>query len=169
MAAPLYGLACKLAHESGKFLASSERLGPYFGASQKSIDRAKKQLKNAGWFEQIQQGYFEPNVYTVVRRHEDWAAKHPGQCCVKTEFPWTLENDKLGQGIFMASGGRLQPKSYQMNVIRKEIALSDERILQEFEEWYPNQCHNSKFQMGHFIKLLRVVQKNEIDALAVAV
>lgn len=88
---------------------------------------------DVGFAEIVSPGKFETNAYRLLS-HKEWLAKHPGQCAVKETFPWTGEDDKLGQNLWNASGGRLQCKRHQVKMLRS-MGLDDRQIVTEFKRF----------------------------------
>jgi hypothetical protein len=165
----VYDFACNIAYKEKRFYVSVERAARYLGLASNTVRQAYRELTEKGWFRLIEEGNYSPNVYEPVLNHDAWVAANPGQCCVKSSFPWTLENDELGQAIWAITGGKIKPKSHSMKAIRKmirELGCSAEDVAEDFRKWYPNQNHAPKYVLGHFIKHFRELSKIKVLAIA---
>ena len=127
----IYPFAHRLSRRSHKFSCSSETVGEFFGRDRKTVLRAFGELCKVGFFELIEKGRFDVNVYRVLS-HTEWAAKNPGKCAQKVQYPWTGEGDKLGQRLYAASGTRVKFRSYQVAAFRN-TGLDEETIVSLFE------------------------------------
>lgn len=134
----LYALTVK---NGGHYFSSKERFMEYLGASRDGVDKAFKLLEKQGWIEreyldpqntfEIRKKEYRSKDYRVVS-HNEWAEKHPGQCCVKELMPWDgEEQDKLGQDLWKFSGGKLKWFANQLAALRGS-GLSDAEIGSEF-------------------------------------
>jgi hypothetical protein len=154
----VYQFACSIAHETKRFYLSAEKVAEHLGFDHKAVRRAYKELVKKGWFALIEQGYYSPNSYEPILNHDAWAKMNPGQCCEKTVFAWTNENDKLGQALWASTGGNIKPKTHIIKALRKmikEFGRSEEDAVAEFKSWYPHQFHAPRYVMGHFLKHCR--------------
>jgi hypothetical protein len=130
----LYSFARRISKESGRFHGSVVGMAEYFGVSRFTAQRAIAALVDLGFFVQVAREPFSPVVYRPVS-HNDWAAKHPGNCAVKEWFPWSSEGgDELGVRLWNASGGKVKFMSFQLVALRN-TGLSDEQIVAAFEEF----------------------------------
>jgi len=124
------------------FFASAKSLATYFNYSEGHIGRGLRELEKAGFFQLIARKKFRPTHYRVLS-HEDWAAKHKGQCTAKVEFPWTGEGDPLGQSLWKMSGGQVKFADFQVKSLRK-MGMDANTIEQEFSSFWENTGHRMK-------------------------
>ena len=165
----VYDFMCNVAHKTQKFYVSVERTANYLGIHPDTVRDAIKELVANRWCFLLQKGYYEPNVYQPVLNHKEWAAANPGQCCEKTVFVWTAENDKLGQALWAVTDGQIKPKSHIIKSIRgmmKQLGCSQDEVTAEFKTWYPRQHHAPKYIMGQFLKHFRDLKKVTLKAVA---
>jgi len=169
VAGMIYGFACKIARESGKYAVSVESCADYFDLDPRAVRKAYHELSEEGWFVLLTVGYYAPNVYQPMQKHDDWAKAHIGRCCVKTEFPWTVDNNSFGQRLFAATGSKpqLKPhiKRHHLKALRKSMSSygdSESEVVALFEEWYPSQFHSPRFVMGQFIKHYRTLSTSSL-------
>jgi len=129
----VYNLAYRVAKKSGVFSGSTVEVGKYFGARRQTIGDAFAQLEALGFVEEITNGKSdgESNTYRVLS-HKEWAAKHPGQCCEKVEFPFG--HDELGKQLYAASGGKVMFRDFQMANYKK-TGQTDEQIVQRWKDF----------------------------------
>ena len=113
-----------------RFFASAESLATYFGYSECHVCRGLKELETAGFFQLIARKKFKPTHYRVVS-HEEWALKHPGQCTIKVEFPWTGEGDPLGQTLWKMTCGEVKFADFQVKGLRN-LGMDEDEIAAEF-------------------------------------
>jgi hypothetical protein len=134
-AAALHPFALRISRKSGRFHCSAVRLAKYFRVSKWTVLRAMEALTIAGFFVPISKELFESTNYRVVL-HTDWAKTHPGQCVVKTEFPWSGEpGDELGRRLYTASGARTKWYPNLLDSLRK-TGLADDEIVSRFEDFF---------------------------------
>jgi hypothetical protein len=171
VAAMIYGFACKIARESGKFSVSVESCAEYFDLDPRAVRKAYHELAERGWFVLVMSGDYAPNVYQPILKHEEWAKSHDGECCVKIEFPWTVDNDPFGQRLFAATGSKPQLKAHikrhHLMALRKNMSKSgstESEVVAIFKEWYPNQLHKPFHLMAQFIRHHRTVSTPSLMA-----
>jgi len=137
LCAAVYSWSLKIAGKSKRFAVSEVDAGLYFGRHRNTILTAYKKLSESGFFKLIYAGKnaFESNVYEPIK-HEQWAKEHPN-CCLKREVGLTLLNDdKLGQDLYAASGTKIKFKDFRIKWYRR-LGFSDNEIVEYFREWFP--------------------------------
>lgn len=129
----IYSWSLKMSKQHEQFYCSTVNMATYFGCSRGTIGRGISDLKKAGFFLTVfEPEPFKTGVYEVLT-HKEWASVHPGQCVTKIEFDWS-KGDSLGQALYAASGGRVQPKEFQLSLLRK-TGLADDEIVSKFKEF----------------------------------
>jgi hypothetical protein len=163
-AALVYPFALRISKKTGTFSCSAISVGKFLNLHRTTILRAYKELTEFGFFELVYYGQFDTNVYAVLK-HEEWAAKHPGQCVKKIEFPWTGEGDPLGQQLWVASGCRVKFKEFQVTGFRK-TGLPEDTIVALFKEFRSGIGRNRKPKNVpyHFLQFLRLAAKRGLVA-----
>lgn len=129
----VYPFALRIATNSGKFACSAISVSHFLGVHRTTVLRAYQELTTLGFFELLEHGMFDTNIYRVLR-HNEWADQHPGLCAVKVEYPWTGEGDPLGQRLYAASGGRVKFKDFQVRAYRA-TGLEEDTIVELFEDY----------------------------------
>jgi len=132
-AALVHPFALRISKGSKRFAASATSVAQFFGLHRTTILRAYHELNELGFFELLEYGMFDTNIYRVLN-HTEWAKEHPGLCTMKAEFPWTGEGDPLGPRLFAASGCRVKFKEFQIREYR-ETGLPEDTIVRHFEEF----------------------------------
>jgi hypothetical protein len=159
-AALVYPFALRLSKTSRKFACSAVSVGEFFGLDRKTILRAYRQLTDKGFFELVESGAFDVNIYRVLL-HKEWAAKYPGQCAKKIEFPWAGEGDLLGRRLYAASGGKVKFKPFQI-VGYRNTGLKEDKIVALFEEFLPESGRFRSKNVGfQFLKYLKEHSLNQ--------
>lgn len=83
LAGVIYSFALREAEPfGGLFCQPTSRLAEYFKCSDRTIRRAYQTLVRLGFFE-LHTPVRGSNLYRVLS-HEEWLAKHPGQCSKPT-------------------------------------------------------------------------------------
>ncbi len=152
----IYSHALKISLNSGHFYGSQAGLAEFFRCSKSTIYRGFQKLEASGFFEvQRKKTLYKPNDYRVLT-HDDWASKHPNECVMKIEMPWTRENDHLGQWLFSASGGGVNWQVFQINNLRK-LGLPEDEIKATFSVYWQRtgQYENSASVPRNFLVSLR--------------
>jgi hypothetical protein len=154
-AALVYPFALRISKNSGKFACSAISVAHFFGVHRTTVLRAYHQLCKIGFFQLVEYGKFDTNIYSVVQ-HRAWAGSHPGGCPEKTNFPWAGEGDPLAQKLYGASGGRVRFKAFQIAEYRT-MGLEEREIVKRFDEFQGRvgkyrQPRNVGF---HFMQYLR--------------
>lgn len=140
---PIYLLALRISHDSGKFVAHIQPLAEHFDSSRPVVWRAITDLKDSGFLVLTRSGYgdgiFESSEYQVLT-HKQWSAQHPNQCREKFELGYgdRAANDLLGRHLYAMSGGyAITFKNHRVAWYRKQKPLTDADIEAEFREWFP--------------------------------
>lgn len=84
LAIVVYNLALRLSHKSGVFNAAASSVAHYFDYSIDSVQKAYRQLRESGYFEELARPNGRPTEYRVLT-HDEWAKQHPHMCCEKWE------------------------------------------------------------------------------------
>jgi hypothetical protein len=129
----VYNLAYRVSKASGIFSGSQIQVGTYYGRRRQSIGEALDQLEKLGFVVKLSSGKYdgESNTYSVVD-HREWAKRHAGQCCEKSELPWG--HVQLGKQLYAASGCRVKFGDFQITNY-KNTGLSDEAIVAHWREF----------------------------------
>lgn len=140
---PIYLLALRISHDSGKFVAHVQLLADHFDSSRPVVWRAIADLKDSGFFVLTRSGHgdgiFESSEYEVLT-HKQWTAQHPNQCRMKFELGYEdrAATDLLGRHLYAISGGyQVTFKNHRVAWYRKQKPLTDADIEAEFREWFP--------------------------------
>jgi len=154
-AALVYPFALRISKNSRMFSCSAISVARFLGLHRTTVLRAYHKLSDIGFFDLLEYGKFDTNIYRVVS-HRAWAESHPGKCPEKTQFPWTGEGDLLAQKLYGASGGRVTFKPFQISEYRKS-GLAEDEIVTRFKEFRAGigkyrQPRNVGF---HFMQYLR--------------
>jgi hypothetical protein len=154
-AALVYPFALRISKNSGKFACSAISIAAFLGAHRTTVLRAFQRLTEIGFFELLEYGKFDSNIYTVVK-HRAWAEAHPGRCTEKTVFPWTGEGDPLGQQLYAASGCRVKFKEFQIKEYRR-LGLDQAELVALFEEFRAGigRLRKARNVPFHFLQYLR--------------
>lgn len=137
---PLYTFAFALSGGTGvefrkrRFFVSAEKLADYFGYSACQVRRGLKELEELGFLQLIAREKFRPTHYRVLS-HSEWAKKHPGNCAVKAELPWSGEGDPLGQSLWKLSGGTVEFAVFQIKNLRK-LGFEESEIEEQFSAYW---------------------------------
>jgi hypothetical protein len=147
---PIYLLALRVSHDSGKFVAHVQPLAEHFDSSRPVVWRAITDLKNSGFFVLTRSGHsdgiFESSEYEILT-HKQWTAKHPNQCRTKFELGYEdkAATDLLGRHLYAISGGyQITFKNYRLAWYRKQKTLTDAEIEDEFRAWFPKHVAEQK-------------------------
>ena len=132
-AALVYPFALRISKHSKRFACSASSVGDFLGLHRTTVLRAYHQLADIGFFELLERGHFDVNIYRVLR-HDEWANEHPGLCATKSEFPWTGDGDPLGQKLYAISGARVKFKEFQVKEYRA-TGLDESTIVLLFDEF----------------------------------
>jgi hypothetical protein len=164
-AALVYPFALRISKNSGKFSCSAISVARFLDVHRTTVLRAYHQLSELGFFELLEYGRFDTNIYSVVL-HSDWAERHPGRCIQKIQFPWSGEGDPLAQQLYAASGGRVKFREFQIREYRK-MGLDEAELVARFNEFRAGvgkyrQPRNVGF---HFLKYLRGSCKHNAQTL----
>lgn len=131
----VYSHALRLSRKSGYFFGSQRGLAEFFECSPSTMWRAFDELEAKGFFEVVDSNYGDPNCYRVLT-HDEWASKHPEEkCAAKIEYPWTSENDPLGQSLYSLSGGCVKWKRFQIDALRN-AGLSEDKLKEHFTDYW---------------------------------
>ena len=131
-ASPLYNFALKISATSRTFFCSQLNLARYFGCSVRTIGTAVKELERAGFFVRISARAFQTNRYRVLR-HKEWAARNPGRCTTRIEFPWTGEGEEIGRRLYAISGGTAKFLPHQITLLKERFTHEQiEGLFREF-------------------------------------
>jgi hypothetical protein len=125
-----------------RFFGSAESLATYFGYSVCQVHRGLLELEKAGFFQLVARKKFKPTHYRVLS-HDDWASKHPGQCTTKVEFPWTGEDDPLGQSLWKMSGGQVKFADFQVKNLRN-LGVGEDNVVKEFCAYWEETAQRMK-------------------------
>lgn len=117
-----------------RFFASASSLAAYFGYSASQVRRGLRELEQMGFFQLIARKKFKPTHYRVLS-HEDWAAKHKGECTIKVEYPWAGEGDALGQSLWKRSGGQVKFADFQVKGLRN-LGVEASKIEEQFSAYW---------------------------------
>jgi hypothetical protein len=151
----VYSYAMLLSKNSGRFSLSIAEMAGYFGADPKSIRKAVRKLRKAGFLIKLREEPGRPIAYRPVH-HMEWSKDHPGQCLEKVQMPWSGEEvDPLVKRLHAASDGRL---NLFPNFVRgmRNTGHSDDAIVGHFESFYQAlPLGSSKGIFGQFMKHLR--------------
>jgi len=80
----VHALILRVQTEEKDFFGSNEQIAEYFDADEKTIRRILDVLADVGFVEVIDERVGQSTVRRALT-HKEWAAKHPGRCCVKKE------------------------------------------------------------------------------------
>lgn len=154
-AALIHPWALRISRRTGKFSVSAVQAAAYFQISRSTAIRAYGELADSGFFRLLEYGQFDSNVYQVLT-HPEWCKEHIGLCAVRVEFPWTIENDPLGQRLWAASGGRVKFKQFQINTFRT-LGVPDDDLVTLFTQWRDGvgKWRQPRNVAKHFLKHLR--------------
>jgi hypothetical protein len=161
----VYPFALRISKNSGKFACSAISLAGFLDVHRTTVLRAYHLLAEIGFFELLEYGNFDTNIYAVVL-HRTWAETHPGQCPQKTEFPWTGEGDPLAKQLYAASGGRVKFKAFQIAEYRK-MDIDESKLIAMFNEFRSGigryrQARNVPFR---FLEYLRGIRESEATGI----
>lgn len=147
--------ALRISKNTGKFSVSATQAAKHFRLSRSTASRAYTELAESGFFVLLEYGQFDSNVYQVLT-HKEWSALHKDQCAVKEEFPWTPENDPLGNQLWAVSGSRIKFKQFQIDCYR-QLGLPDPEIIELFRGWREGvgRWRQARNVPKHFLKHLR--------------
>jgi hypothetical protein len=122
----------QLSNTYGVYFSSGRALAEFYGTSENHVTQVLRELKTAGWLEGIGNAaiYKSKNYHYVL--HDEWAAKHPGKCYVRTPLAWDGEDhDELAQSLYKHSGGRTFWHEEMLTALRATGA-TDEEIVGEW-------------------------------------
>ncbi len=164
-AALVYPFALRISKNSGKFACSAISVARFLDVHRTTVLRAFHKLSELGFFELLEYGKFDTNIYNVVL-HSDWAQRNPGKCIQKIQFPWSGEGDPLGQQLYAASGGRVKFKEFQIREYRKS-GLDDADLVARFNEFRSGVGrHRQPRNVGfHFLEYLRKTCPQDAQSL----
>jgi hypothetical protein len=80
----VHALILRVQTEEKDFFGSNEQIAEYFDADEKTIRRILDVLADVGFVEVIDERVGQSTIRRALT-HKEWAAKHPGRCCVKKE------------------------------------------------------------------------------------
>jgi hypothetical protein len=149
----IYSFGLRISKTSKNFFCSAVNLAEYFDCHRNTIYNALTELRTIELFSLLSKKCFEVSVYRVLS-HKEWAAIHPGQCPDKLEFPWSQENDQLGQQIYAASGGKIKVSPFQITALRK-TSLSDDLILARFKYFFGQDIGHPSGVIPRFVKFVK--------------
>ena len=134
--APLiYGTAMRVAGDGGTWSLSAQKIAKFLNVEKDDyVYAAIDLLVTAGFFEVIEETLGRPTKYRPMG-HRQWAAKHPGFCTAKHEFPFQDETTlaALGRKLHGILGGETFFTSVLINFCK--TGLTPDEICQHARQF----------------------------------
>ena len=138
-ATALYHIGKRISRDSGVFRVPVSGISEHLGLDIKTARLAYHFLVGNGFFVVLREVPGAPTEYHVLD-HNEWAAKHPGKCCVKLTVN-TTEPDTLRAALHGITGKNFWDN--YMDAIRK-CGLADEYVIEQTKVLWSAHIKNPK-------------------------
>lgn len=161
----LYQISFHLAHESGNFFLSGQKVARYLGAKPANIYAAAHLLVASGFWKKIEAELGKVVKYSPVG-HQAWAEMHPGRCTQKLEMNFTQDDEELaalGRNLYAIMGGEQFFPHVLLGIRKAADGYSDQQICELAKQFMDsdNGKGDGKARRKRFVAFLRTLDGPE--------